>query len=289
MSQDDVRPRLDHIFLTVDAGTFLELQGTPLLSEERLGRYRLKNATSTLIGPYRTVNIAGRNTFIEFFPDNAPPFPGVRLGIVMSFERPGQSAIAQDLFRQQGIPFRYELVRRAVEGAAEPQPWYHLVRPDFGADSPFTLFLSEITPEYFDRIGAQRALDGRQTREAYLAAAMKASQSGEQYFDDLRRVTLALSAERAERLRAVLGPLGYACKVAPDRLALESFDATLNVVTCHPGEAEGLCQLDLSLTRQFAPQPHVLHFGSRTLLELSPNGEASARWTFAPACASEET
>jgi hypothetical protein len=287
MSHDDVRPRLDHVFLTVDAGTFLELQGTPLLSEERLGRYRIKNATSTLIGPYRTVNISGRSTFIEFFPDNAPPFPGVRLGIVMSFERPGHSARAQEMFRQLGIPFRHELVRRAVEGAAEPQPWYHLVRPDFGDDSPFTLFLSEITPEYYDRIGAQRTQDGRQTREAYLAAAMRAPQSSEHYFDDVRRVTLALGAERAERLRAVLGALGYACQAAPDRLALEGYDATLDVRTCSPGDAEGLRELELSLTRPFASQPHKLHFGSRTSLELSPDGEATARWTFAPAHAQE--
>jgi hypothetical protein len=287
MSHDDVRPRLDHVFLTVDAGTFLELQGTPLLFEEKLGRYRIKNATSTLIGPYRTVNISGRNTFIEFFPDNAPPFPGVRLGIVMSFDRPGQSARAQEMFRKQGITFRHELVRRAVEGAAEPQPWYHLVRPDFGADSPFTLFLSEITPEYYDRIGAQRTPDGRQTREEYLAAAMRAPQTGEQYFDDVRRVTLALGAERAERLRTVLSTLGYTCEVARDRLALEGCGATLDVNTCSPGDAEGLRHLELSLTRPFATQPQVLHFGSRSSLELSPGGEARACWTFAPAHARE--
>lgn len=283
MSHDNLCPYLDHVFFTVDAETFRELEVDPLLTEERLGRYRIKNATSTLIGPYRTVNISGRSTFIEFFPDNAPPFPGVRLGIVMSFERPGHSARAQAMFRQQGIPFRHELVRRAVEGAAEPQPWYHLVLPDFGDDSSFTLFLSEITPEYYDRIGAQRTPDGRQTREAYLAAAMRAPQTVEQYFDDVRRVTLALGAERAECLRAVLGTLGYTCQASPDRMALEGCGATLEVDTCSPGDAEGLRQLELSLTRPFAPQPQVLHFGSRTSLELSPDGEASARWTFAPA------
>lgn len=289
MLHDNVCPRLDHIFLTVDADTFCALQNEPLLVEERLGRYRVKSATSTLIGPYRTVNVSGRNTFIEFFPDNAPPFPGVRLGIVMSFERPGESAVAQEMFRKQGIPFRHELVRRAVEGSEEPQPWYHLLRPDFGNDSPFTLFLSEITPEYYDRIGALRTLDGRQTREAYLAAAMKASQSSDQYFDEVRRVTLSLDEARAERLYKVLCVLGYTFQATTESLVLEGGDSRLEVHTCNPGGAEGLRQLELSLTRPFAPQPHVMRFGNRTSLELSPNGEALARWSFGQAPTHEGT
>ena len=280
MSDDDLRPHLDHVFLTVDSTTLSDIQESALLSEEQLGRFRIKHASSTLIGPYRTVNVAGQSTFIEFFPASAPPFPGISLGIVMSFERPGQSLRARQRLELEGIPVRREMVWRSVEGSADPQPWYRLLRPEFGDDSPFTLFLSEITPEYFKHIGAQCTPDGHQTREAYLTAAMKAPQAEKHYFEDLRRVTLCLSEQRSWRLRAVLEALGHVCKEEAGRLLLQGPSGVLDVVIDDRG-GEGLRQLDISLTRPFQGEPRVLRFGNRASLELSPLGDATARWSFA--------
>jgi Family of unknown function (DUF5829) len=279
MSDEDICPHLDHVFLTVDLGAIKEMVGTEFLTSERFGRFRIKNATSTLIGPYRTANVAGRNTFIEFFPEDAPPFAGVRVGMVLSFDKVGQSPRAHERLTKLGVPVQHELVRRSIDGHDEPQPWYHLLRPDFGADSPFTLFLSEITPEYFDRLGARRSPDGRQSREAYLAAAMKAPQLSAHCFDDLRHVVLRLRPARAEQLRKVLAALGY--RSLPDNpLRLEGPGASIELVA-DDHAPEGLLELGLSLTRPHIDPPRVYQFGSGSQLSLSPNGEANAVWRFA--------
>lgn len=279
MSDEDIRPHLDHVFLTVDLGTVKEIAGTDFLSSERFGRFRMKNATSTLIGPYRTANVAGRNTFIEFFPEDAPPFEGVRVGMVLSFDKVGESARAHERLTKLDVPVRHELVRRVVEGHDEPQPWYNLLRPDFGENSPFTLFLSEITPEYFDRLGAHRSLDGSQSREAYLAAAMKAPHLDAHLFDDLRRVTLRLRPARAEQLRRLLVALGYQSS-SGNPLHLRGPDADIEVVAEDHGP-EGVVELGLLLARPYTASPRIYQFGSKSQLSLSPAGEAGAVWQFA--------
>lgn len=273
---DTVRPYLDHVFLTVNEETLDAITGCDFLVNEEFGRYRVKEATSTLIGPYRTANVAGESTFIEFFPDHSPPFPGTRLGLVFSFDRPGSSPVArQRLTELAATPVSHELVRRMVEGHDEPQPWYHLLRPDFGPDSPFTLFLSEITPEYFARLGAQPGPGGTQDRAAYLAAAMKAAQAPEHYLHDVVSVTLRLRPDRAKALLATLETLGYQ---VDDTLA-HGPDVDIEVVI-DDSEAEGLLGVRLRLTRS-SPQIHVL--GDSTL-RLSPGGadDTTAVWDFTP-------
>jgi len=286
MSGEDIRPYLDHVFLTVDPGTAREIARTDFLKSERFGRFRMKEATSTLIGPYRTANVAGRNTFIEFFPESAPPFEGVRVGMVLSFDKVGESARAHERLKALGVSVRHELVRRNVQGHDDPQPWYNLLRPDFGEKSPFTLFLSEITPEYFDRIGARRSDDGRQSREAYLAAAMKAPHLEAHLFDDLRRVTLRLRSTRAEQLRKVLVALGYESS-AESPLHFRGPDADIHVLV-NESEPEGVVELGLSLAKPYRESPSVYQFGTKSRLSLSPAGEAGAIWQFADAAARQE-
>lgn len=285
MPNQDLCPHLDHVFLTVDRTTVEAIERCPFLAQERFGRFRVKNATSTLIGPYRTANVAGRSTFIEFFPDDAPPFPGVRLGLVLSFERPGQSAAARARLEQAGIPVHHELVRRAVAGHPDPQPWYDLLRPDFGQGSPLTLFLSQITPEYFDRIGARRTSDGRQSREAYLAAAMKAAQSPDHYFADIRRVALRQQWDRADMLARVLTTLGYTQEAVAGAVRLHGPEASIDIhVDAHA--PEGLLELELALTRPC--DQDSLSFGAGSELLLGRARENVALWRFAPELTSQE-
>ena len=72
MIDQDIRPHLDHVFVTIDAGMIRTISETPYFSDGVFGRFFQKNATSTLLGPYRTTNIVGRNTCVELFPADAP-------------------------------------------------------------------------------------------------------------------------------------------------------------------------------------------------------------------------
>ena len=282
-----VSPHLDHVFLTVDAKTYDDVVNCHFLKTELFGRFRIKTANSTLIGPYSTANVAGESTFVELFPDSAPPFEGIELGIVMSFDRVGESMVARHrLSEREIVPLHYELVRRTVDGDAEPQPWYHLLRPDFGEGSPFTLFLSEITPEYFARLGARPGPDGTQDRAAYLAAAMKAAQTPDHYLLDIAGVELRLRPDRARTLGETLKALGYQDLSATNGAAsgtqrLRGPEAEIRI-EADDQAAEGLLALDLAMTRPY-PEPRCQFvFGQSSTLILSPDGheDCSAIWQF---------
>ena len=79
--------------------------------------FRIKRATSTLIGPYETANVLGESTFVEFFPEASPPLPGITLGLVLSFDRVGESAEARAVLEGNGGKVAYELNRRETPGS----------------------------------------------------------------------------------------------------------------------------------------------------------------------------
>ena len=138
-----------------------------------------------------------------------------------------------------------------------------------GEGSPFTLFLSEITPEYFDTIGARRGPEGQQDRSAYLDAAVGDPHRADHVLRDITRVELRLSPERCERLPAVLSALGYATSLDGEAVVCGGPEATLVLVPAID-HLEGLTGLTLSLSEP-DPQPgRTLRFGTGSELVLSP-------------------
>lgn len=279
---NSVKAHFNHIFLTIDPKTHHDIAECPLFAKEIFGRFRIKETTSTLAGFYRTSNVMGESTFVEFFPDSAPPLEGVRLGLVLSFDRSGEWPIAREALIEQGAtPVSYELVRRMVPGEEEPQPWYHHMRPDFGHASPFTLFLSEVTPEYFRRIGATPGPDGLQDRSAYLAAACKAVQKPGHYLQDITGAKIRLRPNRAAALAATLRPLGYqeGGNGVGTRLQGPNFDLE---IVAEEEQREGLLELRLEMKRPYPEPCYRLTFGNSSTLVLSPGGEndKNAVWQF---------
>jgi len=278
MIEPDIRPHLDHVFVTVEADVLASVCDDKFFADGVFSRFLVKNVTSTLLGPYRTTNIVGRNTWVELFPDGAPPFPGIRVGVVMSFDHPGESLQARARLDRLGVTYHHELVRRKVAGHDDPQPWYHLVRPDFGHNSGFTLFLSEVTPEYFDRLGAQRGSDGAQDRHAYLDAVFKAPHLPSHYFEDIRRVVIELDPGRAELLAAILTALGYRAE-HHGTLRLSGPDVELEIRRVQHGH-DRLVELGLDLARPHGESPRIVPLGSSSKISLSPSGHADAVWSF---------
>jgi|GEM_PF-2473281 len=282
MLDDRFTPHLDHVFLTVDPKTMDDILACELLRDDAFSRFRVKQATSTLLGPYETANILGESTFVEFFPAKKPPFPGVTIGIVLSFDRPGEAASAgMELVRDGGVGFDFELNRREVKGYDDPQEWYRLLRPKLGDNSPITLFLSEITESYFDILGAPRDAQGQQPRSAYLDAAAGEPHRADQLFRNISHVTLRLKEERAATLARALRTLGY--QQAHGDLVLTGPEATITILT-DDTQPEGLTKLELDLLRPFSTPGHVLRFGSGSVLTFSINGadDPTAIWEFVP-------
>lgn len=268
------------MFVTVDAAALGAISEDKFFADSVFGRFFVKNAVSTLLGPYRTSNVVGRNTCVELFSQDAPPFPNVRVGVVMSFDHVGESPEARARLDRIGVPYHHELIRRQVAGHDEPQPWYHLVRPDFGEHSGFTLFLSEITPEYFDRLGATRGEGGAQDRHAYLDAALKKPHLPSHNFEDIRRVVLSMSDEGTARLAAILTELGYRAERRAAAVHLYGPDVELEV---RPGAARGadrLIELGLGLRQPHPAGAEVHPLGGASQIALSPAGEAAAIWSF---------
>jgi hypothetical protein len=280
MSEVDIRPHLDHVFITVAGEVLTAISDNRFLADGQFGRFFVKNATSTLLGPYRTMNLLGRNTGIELFSEDAPPFPDVRVGVVMSFDHPGESLRARAQLDQRGVKYHHELVRRTVPDQREPVPWYHLVRPDFGERSGFTLFLSEVTAECFELIGAKRGADGAHERHAYLDAVVKAPHQPTHNFEDIERVVLELDPAQAELLATILTALGYR---AENRGALQLSGPEAEIEIRRVPQARGrLVELGLRLRAPHTETPSVHSFGSASQLALSPDGRASAVWRFDP-------
>jgi hypothetical protein len=278
MFEPDIRPHLDHVFVTVGSDVLTSVCDDKFLADGAFSRFLVKNATSTLLGPYRTTNIVGRNTCVELFPEGAPPFPGIRVGVVMSFDHAGESLQARARLDKLGVSYHHELVRRKVAGHDDPQPWYHLVRPDFGEHSGFTLFLSEVTPEYFDRVGAIRGPDGAHDRHAYLDAVLKAPHLPSHSFEDIRRVVLELHPARAELLATILTTLGYRAE-RREALHLSGPDVELEIRQVPQGH-DRLVELGLELGRPYTELPRIHDFAGASRLSLSPAGRADAVWSF---------
>jgi hypothetical protein len=190
---------------------------------------------------------------------------------VLSYETPGSIQSARERLDDRGAsPLRCELVCRPAVDGGEPQPWYHLVQPELGADSPFRLLIAEATPEYFALLGA--TLDGgRLTRRAHLDAAHGRPAAPHLRLRDLAEVTVRLRADRARRLVATLVALGYAVTGGPDGQRLTGPDARIRVVV-DEAEPEGVLAVGLSLNRPY-PQRH--RFGASSTL----TGDV---WTFRP-------
>jgi hypothetical protein len=277
-----VQAQFNHVFLTVDSKTHRDITECSFFTSEIFGRFRIKETTSTLTGFYRTSNVMGESTFVEFFPDSAPPFEGVRLGLVLSFDRAEQWPIArQTLIEQGAVPVSYELVRRMVPGEKNPQPWYHHLSPDFGSGSPFTMFLSEVTPEYFMRIGAKPGQDGLYGRSAYLAATFKAAQKPEHYLQDITAAKMRLRPNRAAALAATLRLLGYRQHDSGAGTRLQGPNVDLEIVADEE-RPEGLLELRLGLKRPYPKPNYKLKFGNSSALVLSPEGkdDKSGIWQF---------
>jgi hypothetical protein len=282
MIETDIRPHIDHVFVTVDRTVIDDVIRTPYLSESVFGRYFEKNAVSTLLGPYQTFNITGRNTCIELFDAEKAPFPGVRVGVVMTFDHVGESPVAQERLEALGISCHTEQIRRQVPGHEEPQPWYRLLRPVFGEGSAFTLFLSEIRPEYFDRLGAKRGENGSQDREAYLEAALKRPHLPEYNFEDIVGVGLRLRPEQAQLLERILVALGYEARNGQAGVRLSGPDVRLEVATSDG--PEGLVSLELALARPHDGEP-AYEFGRGCSLSFVQGAGTPPRalWRFPPA------
>jgi len=277
-------PHLDHVFLTVDSETMDDILADKVLNDAAFCRFKVKKATSTLLGPYETANVLGESTFVEFFPHEKPPFPNISLGIVLSFDTPGEAAdAAMQLVQDGGVGFEYELNRREIPGYDRPQEWYRLLRPDLGENSPITVFLSEITESYFDILGASRNEKGEQPRGAYLDAAVGEPHRPEQMFRNISEVTLRLGTGRTKTLTRLLTTLGYEKSEDAEFTILRGPEATVKVVT-DDDLREGLLKLRLELLHASPDQGQVLAFGSDSQLTLSPDGlnDPTAIWTFVP-------
>lgn len=280
MSGTDIRPHIDHVFVTVNRAVIDNMVSVPFISESVFGRYFEKNAVSTLLGPYQTFNVTGRNTCVELFDAEKAPFPGVRVGVVMSFDHVGESPVAQERLEALGVSCHAEQIRRQVPGHDEPQPWYRLLRPDFGEGSAFTLFLSEIRPEYFDRLGAKRGENGAQDREAYLEAALKRPHLPEHNFEDIVGVGLRMRPEQARLLERILVALGYEAKAGPTGVRLVGPDVHIDVEAA-ADEPEALVSLELALARPHDGEP-TYEFGQACSLSFGQaTGESpTALWRF---------
>lgn len=276
-------PHLDHLFIVTDGGTIDAVNACDVIASDAFGRFLIKHSESSLLGKYTATNIFGRSTMIEFFKDRFGTFQYVNTGLVLSFDHAGEHVPARKRLTAAGIEFHGELIRRKVPEEAEPVIWYHQTRPDLGATSPVTLFLSEITPEYFARLGARFGENGRQDRAAYFEALLRRSHGPEHLMGDVTAVTVRLRAEHADRLARILALLGYARSDLGETTDLTGPDALIRVVRDEVA-TPGLTEIRVGLTRP-APEPGLsLAFGEGATLVLSPGGaqDLHAVWTLTP-------
>jgi hypothetical protein len=265
-------PYLDHVMVLVDRDTHAAVVAEEFLGT-RFGRRKHKQADSSIAGSYATLGIAGRNTLVELF-EAVPGGSRMRGGLVFSFERTGSARAARSVLDGvDDVGYHYDLVKRAVEGSAEPRPWYHLINVDLGPGSPFVLFLNEVTPEYFAALGARATEDGAMPRRAYLDAALGEKDAGDRVFGDITGVTLDVTAGRANRIAAVLTRFGFAEERAADGVELSRADLTLSL---RIAETERVTELRLALTGAEPGTKFTFGTGS----ELVFDSAESARWSF---------
>lgn len=276
-----LRACLDHVIVMLDDEAYRDLHASELLRHQ-LGRFKVKQATSTLAGTYTSTALAGVNTLLEFFHVAAPPLPGVTGGLVFSFEAPGSMPEVRRRLEERGATeIHYQFVERAVDGSEEKKPWYHLVRPDFGEKSPFLAMLAEVTPEYFASIGASPGPAGELCRRSYLDAALGGAPSPEHYLRDVTEAMLNLNEERASRLAATLEALGFTSETEPGTRVLRGPDVTLRLVS-RDGVPEGVLEVRTSLQRP-KEGPREYRLGRSARIDFGHSGdEGSAVWTFTP-------
>jgi hypothetical protein len=246
----------------------------------RLGRFKLKRADSSLAGVYASAGLACENTLIELFDAKRPLFEAVTGGLVFSFDSPGSSQRSATALTEGGVDdVRYELVRRARSESEEKQPWYHLLQPGLGTDSPFVLFLSEVTPEYFAFLGAQPEADGRLSRRRYLDAVLGESPAAGHILGDIAHVTVALRADRGQRLVDVLSCLGYTVAADAGGSLLQGPDLTIRIQPTDLPD-EGVRELGLRLSHPVPDEGLELSFDGCGLRGSA--GSHTATWTFDP-------
>jgi hypothetical protein len=269
----------DHVMVLLDDDTYREVTTNEFLPTQ-FSRVKPKTADSSVAGRYSTLGLAGRNTLLELFVGTVPGPRRYTAGLVFSFELPGAVPRAREaLLARAGIPAHHQLVERA-EPDGTPQPWYDLLAPDLGADSPLLLMLNQVTPEYYASLGARPGPNGELSRREYLNAVLgnaapdPAGDGPEKLLGDLVGVTVRLRAARADRLTAVLTTLGY--RERDGALHGPAFAVTVDVDDAAP---EGVTEVTMTLTR--TPEaPEEFRFGKGSRLLLDPAG--SARWVFTP-------
>lgn len=249
---------------------------------ERLGRIKRKEAESSVAGQYSTLGVAGENTLIELFGSDLPSASPLTGGLVFSFEEPGSAQRARALLDASGeVKYHHDLVRRTVEGTDEQQPWYHLISVDLGEASPLLLFLNEVTPEYFQSLGARPEPDGRLPRKSYLDAALGAATGGKGLMRDVTGVTLSVTAERGRRLADALAVFGYAgAETAPGVRELRGPGLTVRLET--GGGMERVKEIKIGLDPEaYDPSiPGEFRFGETSRLVIESAN--TARWSFTP-------
>lgn len=267
-------PLLDHVMVLLDDETYRDVASCDYLPE-RLCRIKTKTADSSVAGAYSTLGLAGRNTLLELF---AGAIPGPRRftgGLVFSFAFAGSAIEARRVLAEQaGIGAHYQLVTRADAESGEQRPWYHLLAPDLGADSPLLVMLNEVTPEYFTSLGASLGADGEMSRRDYLDAVLGGEPTPRQNLADLTGVTLRLRPGRVTRLREILCALGY--QADGDTVHGGAFTVTFEADESAP---EGVTEVRLALLDK-PEEPVEFAFGAGARLSLAASGAAT--WTFTP-------
>ena len=273
-------PRLDHVMVLLDQAAFHDVAESGFLGE-RFARVRRKEADSSVAGQYATLGIAGTSTLIELF-GSVPAGAPLVGGLVFSFEQAGSSSSARALLDESGeVRYYHDLVRRALPGCDEQQPWYHLISVDLGEASPFVLFLNEVTPQYFESIGAKPTQDSRFQRRDYLDAVLGALPERSRLLRDITGITLTASADRARRIADALAALGYQVAGQGEELVLTGFELTLRL---RSGEgAERVTEIELALEPGLLgpDTPAEVRFGQSSVLRIGPDD--TARWTFGSA------
>lgn len=279
-------PQLDHVFVTVDAQTLKGINECQFLAEEKLGRFLIREAESTLLGRYQPTRVFGESTLVEIFPDKfggRDNFKAIAAGVIFSFDQIGQTAVARKRLEDSGISFDGELVERvgqSASGQAQNLPWYIFTRPHMGEDSAAAVFFHELTPEYFARIGATCDDSGRQNRSAHFDAALKKRHTSNYLMQDIVGVTIHLARRHIEHAAGVLTALGYARRDDVDGIHLQGPMAEITFV---PDESSiNPVRLKIKLSR---PMPGWrFDFSPSSSLALSPQGadDYSAIWTFIP-------
>jgi hypothetical protein len=268
---------MDHVMVLVDQATYQDVVDADFLGST-FARRKHKQADSSIAGSYSTLGLAGDNTLIELFGSAMPSTSLLTGGLVFSFERSGSNEAARAILDgSNSVGYHYELVRRAVEGVDEPQPWYHLINVAIGPGSPLLLFMNEVTPEYFTSLGAMP--DGTDLRRRdYLDAVLGEPTDGARMLRDITGVTLSVGSDRARAIADALSLFGFDDSEHADGIELvgPELNILLRIVD---GETERVTEIALGLSGIDGTDPGTEYrFGATSRLVI--DSPESARWIF---------